>query len=132
MHPRNPRRRPSTAVVLLATGSLFSSAVLGAPGFGALLKGTNFAALGEADMKAFLNMAETTVASQPDGVDVHWASDKSGAASTMRVPRSFQRDGRSCRELAGDTTVKGRTEPFRITYCKDPSGRWRLDSPGAP
>ena len=101
-------------------------------GFGEVLKGTNFAAFTDADMKLFLNTAETTVRSQPDGVEVRWNSEKSGSSGTMHVVRTYQRDGHTCRQLGGETVVKANTEPFALTYCKDPAGRWRLASPTSP
>jgi len=116
----------ATAAALVLTGP---APCVAQAGFGQILKGTNFAAFSDADMKIFLNTAETTVGSQPEGVDVRWNSPKSGASGNMRVVSSFERGGLSCRQLGGDTTVKSNTEPFSITYCRDPNGHWRLASP---
>jgi surface antigen len=117
---------------LLLSALVVAPAARAAIGFGEVLKGTNFAAFTDADMKLFLNTAETTVRSQPDGVDVRWNSDKSGANGTMHVVRTYERDGHTCRQLGGETVVKANTEPFSLTYCKDPAGRWRLASPTSP
>ena len=59
------RFRALTLLASLAL-SLTAPAAHAAPGFAAVLKGRNFMSFGEADMKLFMNMAETTVASQPD------------------------------------------------------------------
>ena len=126
MTRRTPQLLLATAAVLMTTGPTLS---LAQAGFSQVLKGSNFAAFSDADMKLFLNTAETTVSSQPDGVEVRWNSDKSGTSGTMRIVSSFERGGHSCRKLGGDTTVKSNTEPFAITYCRDTSGHWRLASP---
>ena len=122
------RTRPlllATAILALTCPVLCAAQA----GFAQLLKGSNFAAFTDADMKLFLNAAETTVSSQPEGVDVRWNSDKSGSSGTMRVAGSFERGGHPCRQLGGETTVKSRTEPFALTYCRDTGGHWRLASP---
>ena len=119
---------PTVAALLLAASPCSHAA----SGFGALLKGTNFAAFSDADMKIFLNAAETTVRSQPDGVEVRWNSDKSGSTGTMHVARSYEHNAHACRELKGETIVKARAEPYTLTYCKDSAGHWRLASSTAP
>lgn len=105
---------------------------LAAPGFGALLKGTNFAAFSENDTRLFLAMAETTVRSQPDGVTVRFNSPQSGATATMKVARSYTKDSYSCRDLSGETVAKKNTEPFTLSYCRDKAGQWRLASSSSP
>ena len=129
MH-RTLARPLHAAIALVLAGACTTAAA--AIGFGEILKGTNFTAFTDADMKIFVNAAETTVRSQPDGVEVRWNSDKSGSGGTMHVARSFQRAGHPCRQLAGETVVKANTEAFALTYCQDPAGNWRLASPAAP
>jgi hypothetical protein len=122
------------ALILLASLglSLTAPAALAAPGFAAVLTGRNFMAFGEADMKLFINMAETTVGSQPDGVPVHFNGQQAGVSATMSVAKSYTRDGYSCRALAGETTVNATTEPFTLHYCRDKAGAWRLASSSSP
>lgn len=121
----------SVALAALTTGLALPGAEA-APGFGALLKGTNFAAFPEADLKLFINFAESAVASQPDGVPVHFNAPGSGNSATMKVTKSYSRDGFSCRDLGGETTVKSSTEPFTLSYCRDKAGQWRLASSTSP
>lgn len=133
MPPRRPSpdlhrlRAPLAAVLIAAMPVAF-----GAAGFASVLKGSNFMALSEADMRSFLNLVEITAASQPDGVDVRWNSDKTGSTALMRVIRSYPHDGHPCRDIGGESTVKARAEHFQLTYCRDTSGHWRLASQSGP
>lgn len=133
-HRRIDRASDRTAASLLA-GALclvLAGPVAAAPGFASLLKGTNFAALSEADLKGFINSVETTVSSQPDGTDVRWNADRSGSSALMRVVKSYTQDGHACRDVGGTTLVKAKTENFELKYCRDAAGRWRLASQTSP
>ena len=125
------RFRALTLLASLAL-SLTAPAAHAAPGFAAVLKGRNFMSFGEADMKLFMNMAETTVASQPDSVPVHFNGQQSGVTATMSVAKSYTRDSYSCRALTGETTVNSSTEPVTLHYCRDKAGAWRLASSSSP
>lgn len=123
---------PLTRLAACLALCLAAPAAEAAPGFAAALKGRNFMSFSEADLKLFINMAETTVASQPDGVPVHFSGQQAGVSATMSVARSYTRDSYACRALTGETTVRASTEPFTLHYCRDKAGTWRLASSTSP
>ncbi len=117
---------------LVLAASLIPQLAPAAVGLKQILRGTQFASFSDADWKVFLNSALTTVSSQPDGVDVSWNSEKSGIGGTHRVVRSYTQHEHACRDLSGDTVLKGHSEAFKLTYCQDPAGHWRLASSKKP
>ena len=104
-----PPFRPRSALLALTAATILLGAcptpTVAAPGFSVLLKGSNFASFTDQDMKLFLNTVETTVASQPDGVEVTFNSPDSGSTGRMSVVKSYTRETHACRDVGGDTTV---------------------------
>jgi surface antigen len=100
-------------------------------GLSAVLKGSAFERFTDIDYQSFFETAGRA-ASGPLGQRVEWSNPKSGAHGAMQAVREFRRYDTDCRELRGESTAAGRTDPFRIAVCKDAaSGKWRL-APSEP
>lgn len=118
----------AAALAALALPDVASAAA----GLGTALKGSPFARFTDQDTEMFLGTARTLVESKKDGDELRWANDASGAWGTMNVKRTFKRRGATCRDVRGENTAKGRTEPFRVVLCRTAEGEWKIASSGAP
>lgn len=85
-----------------------------------------FAQFTDDDYKLFFDSVKKAASGKPGGAPVDWSNSASGAHGTVRYTRALQRPEGDCREMQGDSTARGKTEPFRVTVCKDPKGEWRL------
>lgn len=94
------------------------------------LTGPPFAAFTPEDRDMFVTTAMRLVGSKPDGTQLRWANDASGAWGTMTLTRTFRSRGSQCREARGDTTAAGRTDAFRLVACRGAKGEWRIRSAG--
>jgi surface antigen len=98
---------------------------LAASPFGAGLKGSPLERFTDADYEVFLDSAQQA-ANGPLGELKEWSNAKSGAHGTVKAVRKYKRDDAECRELRGQNSARGRTEPFRLAICKEADGKWRL------
>jgi surface antigen len=118
------------AALVLVLSAMAVPAAAGAAGIGGSLKGSPFAGFTADDAAMFLRTARLLATSKADGEELRWANDASGAWGTLSVKRTFKRRGATCRDVRGDATVKGRTEPFRLVLCRRPQEDWRIASSG--
>jgi surface antigen len=57
-----------------------------------------------------------------------WHNPDSGNSGTVTTTRTFQQDGRYCREYNNTITVGGKTEKAYGTACRQPDGSWQVVS----
>lgn len=124
-------RRLIAVVVAPVAALAFAVAPAGAAtGLGTALKGSPFQYFTEEDTRQFIEAARTAVDSTDVTDETRWANEASGAWGTIVVKRNFKRGGAPCRELRGENTARGRTEPFRLVLCRS-KGEWKIASSGA-
>lgn len=128
-----PASATTAALLALAVAAalVLPGVAAATPGAGAALEGSPFSRFTERDTELFVGTARTLVKSKADGQQLRWANDATGAWGTMNVKRTFKRRGATCRDVRGENTAKGRTEPFRVVLCKTAQGEWRIASSGA-
>jgi surface antigen len=116
----------SCTVLLLTSGAASAAA-----GVGAVLKGSPFEYFSEEDTKQFVTTARTLAESGKVGDSARWASEASGTWGTVELKRAFRRSsGTPCREMRGENTARGRTEPYRLVLCRTAKGEWKIASSG--
>jgi len=97
-----------------------------ASGLAGALKDSPFTQFTEADYQQFFASVEQAANGPVGGPAVNWANAASGARGTVNVTRAFQRPEGDCRDLHGENTARGRSEPYHVTVCKAPGSQWRL------
>lgn len=116
-----------TTSVLLCGLALALHALPAAAQSGHTFVDSPFAQFTDEDNRIFLDSVRKAASGAPGGEVVEWSNDKSGAHGSVRYTRALQgRPEGDCREMQGENTARGRSEPFRVTVCKDPKGEWRL------
>lgn len=109
----------------LALALLAPLAVL-ATGLGPVLKNSPFTDFTDTDYKQYFEAVKQAADGPVGGPAVEWANQASGAHGTVKSTRAPQRPEGDCRELQGDISARSRSEPFRVTVCKNPEGKWLL------
>jgi surface antigen len=113
---------------VVATGAPLAGA--SAASLAGTLKGTPFQSFTDDDTRQFEETARTLADAEKDGASLRWANDATGAWGTLELKRSFKRNGAPCREMRGENTARGRTEPFRLVLCRTAKGEWRIVASG--
>ena len=114
-------------ILLGACLAAFGAApVNAASGLTGVLKDSPFTQFTEADYQQFFASVGQAANGPVGGPAVNWANAASGARGSVYVLRAFQRPEGDCRDLKGENTARGRSEPYRVTVCKAPDGKWRL------
>ena len=98
----------------------------GASGLVGVLKNSPFASFTDDDYTQFFAGASRAADGPVGGDSIDWSNTASGAHGTVQSTRAIQRQEGDCRDLRGQNTARGRTEPFRVTVCKGADGIWRL------
>jgi surface antigen len=120
--------RPALPIALLVLAAGTASA---AAGLGAVLKGSPFEFFNEDDTKQFTTTAWSLVETGKVGDSARWANEASGAWGTVDLKRAYKRsNGTPCRELRGENTARGRTEPYHLVLCRTNKGEWKIASSG--
>ena len=119
------RHRVNAWVSLWTAAVLVLAPLPAAPQTGLTFANSPFANFTDDDYKLFFDSVKKAASGEPGGAPVDWANTASGAHGTVRYTRALQRPEGDCREMQGENTARGKTEPFRVTVCKDPKGEWR-------
>jgi len=95
-------------------------------GLASAFKDSPFTQFTDADYQQFFAAVGQAAEGPVGGPAVNWANAASGARGSVNVLRAYQRPEGDCRDLRGENTARGRSEPYRVTVCKAPGGKWRL------
>ena len=87
---------------------------------------TPYAQFSPADKKTMKANVERALDETADGATLDWRNEASGASGSITPQRSFERDGRKCRELRIQNTFRTRRGDGLHTFCQDPAGTWQL------
>ncbi len=85
-----------------------------------------FSKFSDEDYKEFFASVQRAANGPVGGPAIDWANAASGAHGNVKSVRAEQRPEGDCRELQGRNTTRGLSEPYRVLFCKDTKGEWRL------
>jgi len=97
-----------------------------ASGLAGALKDSPFTQFTDADYQQFFAAVGQAAEGPVGGPAVNWANAASGARGSVNILRAYQRPEGDCRDLRGENTARGLSEPYRVTVCRAPGGKWRL------
>ena len=110
---------------LLAATSLPAMALNWVP----LMKNTAFERFDEDDLSLFLEHARKALNGAPDNQAVAWENPDTKAGGEFTVLKTWQKDGRTCKQVRVRTHAGGRTGDALVNTCKE-GAKWKLV--GAP
>jgi uncharacterized lipoprotein NlpE involved in copper resistance/surface antigen len=91
-----------------------------------LTQSSPFSRFSDEDYKEFFVSVQKAANGPVGGPAIDWANPASGAHGNVKSVRAEQRPEGDCRELQGRNTTRNLSEPYRVLFCKDPKGEWRL------
>jgi surface antigen len=97
-------------------------ATIGGVVIGALVGGTIGGQMDAADFACVGQALEYA----PSSRAVTWNNPDQGAAYQVTPMRTFQVQGRQCREYQTVATIAGRTQQVHGTACRQPDGSWQI------
>jgi surface antigen len=97
-------------------------ATIGGAVIGALVGGTIGGQMDAADFACVGQALEYA----PGSRAVAWNNPDQGAAYQVTPMRTFQAQGRQCREYQTVATIAGRTQQVYGTACRQPDGSWQI------
>jgi surface antigen len=104
-------------------GNRLAGAAVGAVA-GGLLGGAIGAALDDADRERAYPAERQALAYGQPGAPVAWRNPDSGRHGTVTAGRTYQRDGRGCREFYHTIYINGRPQTAEGVACRNPDGSW--------
>src|SRR5262245_31630142 len=105
-------------------GAAIAGAVIG----GALLGGLAGNMLDQRDKRLQAEAAQKAFESTPSGTTVPWNNPDSGHSGSVTPTRTYQSNGRYCREYQTTVTIDGKQEKGYGTACRQPDGSWKIES----
>ena len=69
--------------------------------------------------------AHRTLEGNPTGQTTTWRNPDSGNRYEVTPTRTYQDEGRPCRDYTTEAWIDGRREVVRGTACREPDGTWR-------
>jgi len=105
-------------------GAAIAGAVIG----GALLGGLVGNMLDQRDKRLQAEAAQRALENTPSGKPVAWNNPDSGHSGTVTPVRTYQSDGKYCREYQTAVTIDGKQEKGYGTACRQPDGSWKIES----
>ena len=87
---------------------------------------TPYAKFSKEDKRVLKQNVETALAESGDGQTTEWKNEVSGASGTLTPRKSFERDGRKCREMEVSNRYKTLQGQGTFTFCQDKFGKWQL------
>src|SRR5215475_11316654 len=103
-------------------GAAIAGAVIG----GALLGGAAGTLLDQRDRQLAAQAQQRALEATPTGTPVAWTNPDSGHQGTVTPVRTFQADGRYCREFQSEVIIGGKPERGFGTACRMPDGSWQI------
>ena len=105
-------------------GTAIAASVIG----GALVGGLAGNLLDQRDRRLADEAAQRAFETAPSGRAVAWTNPDSGHSGTITPVRTYESNGRFCREFQQTVTIGGRPENSFGTACRQPDGSWRIVS----
>jgi len=105
-------------------GTAIAASVIG----GALVGGLAGNLLDDRDRRMANDAAQRALETAPSGRAVAWTNPDSGHSGTITPVRTYESNGRFCREFQQTVTIGGRPENSFGTACRQPDGSWRIVS----
>ena len=105
-------------------GTAIAASVIG----GALVGGLAGNLLDQRDRRLANEAAQQAFETAPSGKAVAWTNPDSGHSGTITPVRTYQSNGRYCREFQQTVTIGGRPENSFGTACRMPDGAWQIVS----
>lgn len=102
-----------------------AAVALGALG-GAFLGSEVGKSLDRADRTYMAQNSQSTLERTPTGQSTSWRNPDSGHSGTFTPTRTYQEQGRDCREYEQTIYVGGRNETAVGRACRNPDGTWQI------
>ncbi len=93
---------------------------------GALAGGYIGSQLDKADRERAERTAQHTLETVPVGQSGQWKNPDSGNYGTVTPTRTYESQGRHCREYTQAITIGGRTQQGYGKACRQPDGSWQI------
>jgi surface antigen len=90
------------------------------------LKETPYAKFSKEDKRLLMQSIDKALAESGDGQTTEWKNEVSGASGALTPQKSFERDGRKCREMEVRNRYKTLHGQGNFTFCQDKAGKWQL------
>ncbi len=90
------------------------------------LSETPYAKFSKEDKKTLRANVGRALDETADGAVLDWKNEASGAGGSISPQKSFERDGRKCREALVRNTFKTLKGEGSYTFCRDAAGKWQL------
>ncbi len=105
-------------------GTAIAASVIG----GALVGGLAGNLLDQRDQRMANEAAQRALETAPSGKPVAWTNPDTGHSGAITPVRTYESNGRFCREFQQTVTIGGRPENSFGTACRQPDGSWRIVS----
>src|SRR5215468_10789980 len=105
-------------------GAAIAGAVIG----GALIGGLVGNMLDQRDKRLQAEAAQKALETAPSGQAVAWNNPDSGHSGTVTPVRTYQSDGKYCREYQTTVTIDNKQEKGYGTACRQPDDSWKIES----
>jgi surface antigen len=90
------------------------------------LKETPYAKFSKEDKRLLMQGIDKALAESGEGQTTEWKNEASGASGALTPQKSFERDGRKCREMEVRNRYKTLHGQGVYTFCQDKAGKWQL------
>ena len=105
-------------------GNVVATAVGGV--LGALAGGYIGGQLDKADRERADRTTQQALENSQTGQVAQWSNPDSGHSGTITPIRTFQRDGRSCRDFKQAIYIDGKVQEATGVACRTPDGSWKI------
>jgi surface antigen len=127
---------PKTTVGALGgatVGGLIAAAAHGSPAAiaasvigGGLVGGLIGNVMDQRDREIASKTTQQALETVPSGTAVPWTNPDNGHSGTVTPVRTYQAEGRYCREFQQTVTIGGKPEQSYGTACRQPDGSWKI------
>jgi surface antigen len=108
----------------IGKGSGNTAAIVGGAIIGIIVGGSIGRAMDEVDQ----NCVGQTLEHAPDGETIVWTNAETRTDYRVTPTRTYDSNGRSCREYVSTAIVGGRAQQVYDRACRQPDGSWQLVS----
>lgn len=93
---------------------------------GAALGNSLGSSLDKADKQYMTNTSQNTLESVPTGQTVAWKNPDSGNSGSITPTKTFQNNGKYCREYTQTVKVAGKIQQAYGQACRQADGSWQI------